>query len=148
MCIRKTRTPLHRPANGRTLSIIHILTELARSYPLPAAVLLLLLSPPPFRRNHRYSFPSVAWSWRERRSQIRWLRSAATKEATPTNAIGQVLFHWEHILHDESAAGWFKVRWFLFFLYPCWLLILVRSTDRMWNGSEKVCLLYGRCFIV
>jgi hypothetical protein len=42
--------------------------------------------------------------------QIRWLQLAVAKEATPTNAIGQVQFPWEHVLNDGSAAGWFKVR--------------------------------------
>jgi hypothetical protein len=159
--MQKTRTPLHRPTNGCILSLLQkgkangflssfiSSQRLARSYPPPATTSILLLSPPPFvavTGPHSHLRRGLGGKGSP---QIRWLRSAAAKEATPTNAIGQVQFPWERVLGDESAAGWFKVRWFLFFLYPCWLLILVRSTDGMWNGSEKVCLLYGRsCFIV
>jgi hypothetical protein len=79
--MQKTRTPLHRPTNGCILSLqqkgkangflsssilVHILAE-TRSFLSSTRHDI----DPPFvasslRRSHRSSFPSVAWSWRER----------------------------------------------------------------------------------
>jgi hypothetical protein len=102
MRMQKTRTPLHRSTNRRILSLLWkrksngFLSSfisshrLSHSYPPPAATSILLLSPPPFiavadPRSHMWRDPGGKGG-----PQIRWLRLAAAKEATPTNEIAQV----------------------------------------------------------